>query len=87
MISHKLYTDKIYLNAKNQCEAKYQFLISKRKVLVQSIVTIPKLLLNIQMIRMIDIEILKNMIQIKNTNVNSFYDVTADIISKKKPSN
>ena len=36
---------------------------------------------------MIDIEILKNMIQIKNKNVKSFYDVTADIISKKNPSN
>ena len=33
LINHKLYTDEIYLYAKDPYESKYQFLINKAKVL------------------------------------------------------
>ena len=60
--------DKIYLYAKDPCEAKYQLLIKKREStdFLMNILMILKLLLNTQMIWMMFIKTLKNTTQIKN---------------------
>ena len=58
---------KNFLCAKDQKEAKYQYLINKREGSgLKSILIILKLLLNIQMIWMIFMKTLKNTIQIRN---------------------
>ena len=62
MLNHQPDIDKIYVYPKDQYEAKYQFLITKR----ESTGMVLKLLLNTQMIWMIFIKILKNIIQIRN---------------------
>ena len=56
----------MYLHAKDQYKAKYQFLINKRASTGVSILMILKLLLNAQMIWTKFIKISKNTTQIKN---------------------
>ena len=58
--------EKIYLYAKDPYEAKYQFLVNKRKSTILKYFNDSKLLLNIRKIGLIFIKILKIMIQIKN---------------------
>ena len=59
-------TEKIYLYAKDPYEAKYQFLVNKRKSTILKYFNDSKLLLNIRKIGLIFIKILKIIIQIKN---------------------
>ena len=66
LINNQPDIDKIYLYAKDPYEAKYQFLIKKKKEQDQNTFITLKLLLSIQMIRMMFAEILMNTIQIKN---------------------
>ena len=66
LTNHEPDINKIYLYAKDPCEAKYQLLINKRESTGLSIEMIQKFLSNAQMIWMIFIKILKVIIQIKN---------------------
>ena len=66
LTNHEPDINKIYLYAKDPCEAKYQLLINKRESTGLSIEMIQKFLSNAQMIWMIFIKILKVIIQTKN---------------------
>ena len=66
LIENQQDIDKIYLYAKDPYEAKYQFLIKKKERTGPKHFNTLKLLLSIQMIRMMFTKILMNTIQIKN---------------------
>ena len=66
LINNQPDIDKIYLYAKDPYEAKYQFLIKKKERTGPKHFNTLKLLLSIQMIRMMFTKILMNTIQIKN---------------------
>ena len=65
-MNHQPDIDKIYLYANDPCKGKYQYLITKREVLEQSILMILQILLNTRMIWMIFIKTLKITGQIRN---------------------
>ena len=66
-MNHQPDIDKIYLHAYNDpYKGKYQYLITKREVLEQSILMILQILLNTRMIWMIFIKTLKITGQIRN---------------------
>ena len=76
LISNQPDIDKIYSNAKDLCEGKYQFLINKRESTgLKNTLMIWKHLFSIQMICKIFIKILKNTTQIKNAGKASPMDV------------
>ena len=58
-MNHQPDIDKIYLYANDPYKGKYQYLITKREVLEQSILMILQILLNTRMIWMIFIKTLK----------------------------
>ena len=65
-MNHQPDIDKIYLYANDPYKGKYQYLITKREVLEQSILMILQILLNTRMIWMIFIKTLKITGQIRN---------------------
>ena len=65
-MNHQPDIDKIYLYANDPYKGKYQYLITKREVLEQSILMILQILLNTRMIWMIFIKRLKITGQIRN---------------------
>ena len=65
-MNHQPDIDKIYLHANDSYKGKYQYLITKREVLEQSILMILQILLNTRMIWMIFIKTLKITDQIRN---------------------
>ena len=65
-MNHQPDIDKIYLHAHDPYKGKYQYLITKREVLEQSILMILQILLNTRMIWMIFIKTLKITGQIRN---------------------
>ena len=65
-MNHQPDIDKIYLHANDPYKRKYQYLITKREVLEQSILMILQILLNTRMIWMIFIKTLKITGQIRN---------------------
>ena len=67
-MNHQPDIDKIYLYANDPYKGKYQYLITKREVLEQSILMILQILLNTRMIWMIFIKTLKITGQIRNLN-------------------
>ena len=76
LINNQPDIDKIYSNAKDLCEGKYQFLINKRESTgLKNTLMIWKHLFSIQMICKIFIKILKNTTQIKNAGKASPMDV------------
>ena len=86
LISHKVDFDNVYLYAKYSYAEKYQLVINKTKVWLQSILMILKSLLNTHMICMVFTKILVNTLQIKkHKTLIVFDDMIADInhISKK----
>ena len=65
-MNHQPDIDKIHLYANDPYKGKYQYLITKREVLEQSILMILQILLNTRMIWMIFIKTLKITGQIRN---------------------
>ena len=65
-MNHQPDIDEIYIYANDPYKGKYQYLITKREVLEQSILMILQILLNTRMIWMIFIKTLKITGQIRN---------------------